>query len=71
MLLKVTRIKEISMVFVVIYDCSNYFVPDVIEGDSFHDLIASFMKLKAKNNSTIVMLVCAIGMILIMLSTYK
>ena len=46
-------------------------VPDVIEGDSFHDLIASFMKFKAKNKSTIAMLVRTIGMTLIMLSTYK
>ena len=57
------------MIFVAIYNCSNFFVPDVIEGDSFHDLIASFMKLKAKNKSTIAMLVRTIGMTLIMLST--
>ena len=47
------------------------FVPDVIDGDSFHDLIASFMKLNAKNNSIIAMLDRTIGMTLIMLSIYK
>ena len=37
------------MIFVAIFDFSNFFVPDVIEGDAFHDLIASGMKLIAKN----------------------
>ena len=46
----------------------NFFVPDVIEGDSFHDLIASFMKLNAKNKSKIAMLARTIGMTLIILS---
>ena len=36
------------MIYVAIYDFS-IFLPDVIEGDAFHDLMASFMKLIAKN----------------------
>ena len=55
------------MIFVAIYDFSNFFVPDVIEGDSFHDLMASFMKLMAKNKKKIAMPDRTIGMTLIIL----
>ena len=46
----------------------NFFLPDVIEGEAFHDLMASFMKLTAKNKNTTAMPVRTIGMILIMLN---
>ena len=55
------------MIFVAIYDFSNFFVPDVIEGDSFHDLMASLMKLMAKNKKKIAMPDRTIGMTLIIL----
>ena len=49
------------MTFVAIYDFSNFFVPDVIEGDAFHDLMASFMKLIAQLMNTIAMPARKIG----------
>ena len=67
MLLKVTRIKKKIMIFVAIYDFSNFFVPDVIEGDAFHDLMASFIKLMAKNKKKIATPARTIGMTLIIL----
>ena len=39
----------------------DIFLPDVTEGDAFHDLMASFMKLMAKNKNTIAMPVRKIG----------
>ena len=55
------------MIFVAIYDFSIFFVPDVIEGDAFHDLMASFIKLMAKNKKKIATPARRIGMTLIIL----
>ena len=67
MLLKVTRIKKKIMIFVAIYDFQIFYVPDVIEGDAFHDLMASFMKLIAQLMNTIAMPARKIGITFIIL----
>ena len=45
----------------------NFSIPDVTEGDAFHDLMASVMKFMAKNKSIIAMPVRTIGMTLFIL----
>ena len=49
----------------------NFTIPDVTEGDAFHDLMASVMKLMAKNKKTIEMPVRTTGMTLIILNIGK
>ena len=75
MLLKVTRIKNESMMLTVYFlaDMLVYYfsIPDVTEGDAFHDLMASVMKLRAKNKKTIEMPVRTTGMTLIILNIGK
>ena len=75
MLLKVTRIKNESMMLNVYFLAHmlvhNFSIPDVTEGDAFHDLIASVMKRKANNKKTIEMPVRTTGMTLIILNIGK
>ena len=75
MLLKVTRIKNKSNILAVYYLAHmlvyNFTIPDVTEGDAFHDLMASVMKLMAKNKKTIEMPVRTTGMTLIILNIGK
>ena len=56
---------EYLLLFTVVH---NLFLPDVTEGDSFHDLMASFMKLMAKSKNTIAMPARTTGMTLIILN---
>ena len=49
----------------------NVSIPDVTEGDAFHDLIASVMKRMANNKRTIEMPVRTTGMTLIILNIGK
>ena len=44
------------------------YVPDVTEGDAFHDLMASVIKLMAKNKKIIAMPARTIGMTFIILN---
>ena len=75
MLLKVTRIKNELIIFTFYYFAqilvNNFTLPDVTEGDAFHDLMASFMKLMAKNKNTIAMPSRTTGMTLIILNIGK
>ena len=67
MLLNVTRIKNESNILTIYY-FAHFTLPDVTEGDAFHDLMASVMKLMAKNKNTIEMPVRTTGMTLIILN---
>ena len=49
----------------------NFSIPDVTEGDAFHDLMASVIKLIAKNKKTIEMPVRTTGMTLVILNIGK
>ena len=48
-----------------------FFLPDVTEGDAFHDLMASVMKLMANIKKTIETPIRTTGMILIILNIGK
>ena len=49
----------------------NFILPEVTEGDEIHDLMASAIKLTAKNKNTIEMPARTIGMTLIILNIGK
>ena len=75
MLLKVTRIKNKSIMLTVYFLAHmlvyNFTLPDVTDGDAFHDLMASVMKLMAKSKNTIEMPVRTTGMTLIILNILR